>query len=115
MERSDRAWLAGLLEGEGYFQTRPDKRSNALAVTVGMTTTDLDVLEKVVEITQLGSIKPKKETRPNHKPVWEWRAHGGSAATLALAVFPWLRARRKNQVALLLRAYACARARRARA
>lgn len=68
----DAAWIAGLLEGEGSFFPLVREGKRTLART-SMGSCDLDVLERLREITGIGSIlKVARSDRPSHKPHWTW-------------------------------------------
>jgi hypothetical protein len=44
MKSDDLAWIAGFLEGEGYFVTHTSKRGY-VRMRIGATSTDLDFLQ----------------------------------------------------------------------
>jgi hypothetical protein len=46
----DAAWLAGLLEGEGYFQITKSRPNNPTQVLIRLSMTDKDVVEKAAKL-----------------------------------------------------------------
>jgi hypothetical protein len=46
----DAAWLAGLLEGEGYFQITKSRPNNPIQVLIRLSMTDNDVVEKAAKL-----------------------------------------------------------------
>lgn len=46
----DAAWLAGLLEGEGYFQITKPRPNNPTQVLIRLSMTDKDVVEKASKL-----------------------------------------------------------------
>lgn len=66
MNNTDRAWLAGLYEGEGCCSVRDNSKS----VSIIMTTTDKDVIEKVQSIFGSGNVTV--QNRPNRKESYQW-------------------------------------------
>lgn len=50
MNHIDAAWLAGLLEGEGYFQITKPRPNNPIQVLIRLSMTDKDVVEKAANL-----------------------------------------------------------------
>ena len=57
----DAAWLAGLLEGEGYFQITKPKPNHPTQVLIRLAMTDKDVVEKASKLLNV-SINCKAKT-----------------------------------------------------
>jgi hypothetical protein len=88
------AWVAGLLEGEGTFVRRGDKK---LAISVHMT--DRDIIERLQFVTGVGRVRACKKQREHHKPSWRWTvASSKRAKELAMLVYPWLGKRRREKI-----------------
>ena len=66
----DIAWATGVFEGEGYIVLHKQYAS----VRLGMTQSDLDILERMQSIFG-GTIGPKSyKAKPSHwKKTWQWR------------------------------------------
>jgi hypothetical protein len=50
MTNLDTAWLAGLLEGEGYFQITKPRHHHPTQVVIRLSMTDEDVVKKVAKL-----------------------------------------------------------------
>jgi len=87
------AWVAGLIEGEGWITPRPDGASRSVGVNVE--STDRDVIERLADLTGTGNVIRIAHVRPNEKPRWAWRASSRSGARQVLtAILPMLGERR---------------------
>lgn len=82
-------WFAGLFEGEGSFVF-----ANGKPKAMHLTSTDKDVLDRIVEYVG-GSIYPLKKRQSHHKDAWIWASHGSHSVSLAKSIKPYLLARRK--------------------
>jgi hypothetical protein len=101
--RSDEAWawVAGILEGEGWISPAP--RSIRQQVAVAVESTDLDTIERLAALTQVGRIADIKRRSVNHKPSWRWAAYSRADARLILsATLPWLGERRTARARYVL-------------
>jgi len=87
-------YVAGIIEGEGYFH----KNSAALRIIVEMT--DKDTLEYLQKITHMGRIsKPLLKINQKHNTTWTWTvSKRGEVARLLLAIYPLMSLRRKQQI-----------------
>ena len=61
MSEIEYAWLAGLLEGEGYFQITKPRPNHPTQVLIRLSMTDKDVVEKAANLLKV-SINSKAET-----------------------------------------------------
>lgn len=111
MSDTEAAWLAGLLEGEGSFlvwDRKTDGRTVRLdVVRVQMCSTDLDVLERVVEVTGLSRPRPIKAhpDKLGTKPIWQWSIQRkAEVRALTERLLPWLGTRRTEQAQAVLAA-----------
>lgn len=108
MTTLQRAWVAGLLEGEGSFLVV--SRSSHLMATgrVSIQMTDRDVLERLAEIVGTGRVSEVNRTnRPDRKPIYTWKLQA-RADVLALIdqVEPFMGYRRTAQIQLVRFVYA---------
>lgn len=88
----DRAWAAGLFEGEGWI-TNEDK--NLIQLGLGMT--DRDVVERFAAIAGYGSIRQKPDTRQTYnKIMYVWTARKTNEVMRILHfMLPYLGERRR--------------------
>lgn len=91
----DLHWLAGILEGEGYFTCSPTSQ------LVGCEMTDKDILQKIQTFFG-GTIDPKPRKRNNGKPIYRWRAYGTRARGIMLTLYSLLGVRRQKQIKLAM-------------
>lgn len=95
ISETDRAWLAGLVEGEGCFTTA-GRRFKGLRFALHMT--DEDVVRKAHAVTGFGNIRGPV-LREGAKPIWDWTISATvDAVTMALWLFPYLGSRRRARI-----------------
>lgn len=103
--REELIWLAGLLEGEGYFGSRPPRSGYSraqLRVTVKMT--DRDVIERAAALMDAPGVRasgPPKD-KPHWSPYFYCGCYGAKAAALMEAVRPYMGLRRGAEIDRLL-------------
>ena len=91
----DIAWAAGLFEGEGTFEIQKNSRTSCRA---GISSTDLDVLERFHRIVGVGSIRLHKKANyhTSVKTAWYWRTRNREECiTIILLFAPFLGKRRR--------------------
>jgi hypothetical protein len=103
MTEVERAWVAGLLEGEGCFFPIEYKTKGYGPYTyarVAVLMTDLDVLQRLQEITGIGHINgPTPRKDPRHKPIWHWVASKNKESIILMrAVYPLMGERRRARI-----------------
>jgi hypothetical protein len=102
MTAAETAWVAGIIEGEGYFTT---KGSGGLAVRVSMT--DRDIIERLKALTGVGTLYVPRNPRPGEwKQAYTWAVQDRQDAKALLeAILPWLGLRRTAKVEEVLAQY----------
>ena len=94
------AWLAGLLEGEGYFgfteRTMRGKPHVDLIVTIRMT--DKDIIDRAAAIMGRCSCSTQNRTDKNWKMIHQAKCSGRAAADLMRALFPLMGERRNARI-----------------
>jgi|SRR5450755_242947 hypothetical protein len=105
MKSDELAWIAGFLEGEGYFFRQTSKRGY-IRVGIGATSTDLDVLEHLRSLVPHSRIQgPYKPAPPSYgsKPFWKWVLQTRPLVVeMAEQLRPLMGERRRGQVDALL-------------
>ena len=87
-------WVAGLIEGEGWILPAPQGARRGLSVNVQ--STDLDVIERLAELTAVGRVHSIAHVRSGEKPRWAWRVSNRRDTCHVLdAIHPLLGERRK--------------------
>jgi hypothetical protein len=82
------AWIAGLFDGEGCITTKDHK--DGVRLQAQITNTCRPMLEKVRDVTGLGTITTRYRSNPVWKPVNDWRVAGSNAQDILRAIRPWL-------------------------
>ena len=93
MTQSDIAWAAGLYEGEGSLIKRTGRTTWQLTIK----STDLDVLQKFLNIFDVGSIHfcTAPSLKPHWKPIWQYAvSNKGGMHKILTAILPHLGSRR---------------------
>ena len=99
------AWAAGLFEGEGcicvYNRPARGKDSWRRGVTMNLTSTDRDVVEKFASVVGVGSVSTLSEARkakPHHKDQFRWLIASAKDVETVIRLFlPHLCARRSRK------------------
>ena len=103
---TDKAYIAGLFDGEGsiHFKRGPEKKkkhkgkghriSNSLRLSMEITMTDRSVLTWVHEVLGVGTLtkKPRKGKRVDGTPYlmqWRWRCTFRDAYYVCCLIWPW--------------------------
>jgi len=106
IEDVDKAYIAGLFDGEGsvHFKRGIEKKkkhkgegyrlSNSMRINMEITMTDYSVLLWVHETLGVGTLRPKtvKGTRKDgtkYLPQWKWRCTFRDAYYVCLLIWPW--------------------------
>jgi hypothetical protein len=95
------AWVAGLIEGEGWIGPRPESAKRT--PVVGVESTDYDVVERLGRLTELGHINSIINVPPGMKPRWRWsiRSRAGTWRVLT-SILPLLGERRRTRAMCVL-------------
>ncbi len=92
-------WLAGLLEGEGYF--RASVTNSHLSPQIGLNMTDRDVVERAAEMMNSRVTQKSESTaswRMHWKPQFRTSKAGLQALAIMLQVFPFMGERRRKKI-----------------
>jgi hypothetical protein len=103
MSSEEIAWLAGWLEGEGCFSFGG---AGGKYPRISAASTDLDTLEHVLKITNVGNITGRwVDKNPNHRKLWTWTVcTANDVAPLLEAILPFMMERRAARILELLKA-----------
>ena len=96
------AWLAGLLEGEGYFclQTKRLKsptKPRGVYPKIVFVSTDKDICDRVSALfgTSPNYVGPRKD---HYKPVWRALKVGTGASEILRLILPYMGQRRREKI-----------------
>lgn len=95
-------WVAGILEGEGYFgMTKASHHKNYTQCFIKIQMTDEDILEKVAEVLggKVAKLNMDIPSRKNRKQVYAWGIQSQEAVyDTLLRVRPYMGSRRKAKI-----------------
>ena len=108
-ELADRAWLAGIIDGEGcisihhYERGEEGKRYHQFQPFISVGSIDLPLIERIVRITRMNGTRQKTEPGDtDHRGIvtrhsnYEWRVEGTNAIKVIEDVFPNLTIKRNQ-------------------
>lgn len=102
------AWLAGLLEGEGYFGIKKCKRKSKQGVKVHLypkvacAMTDHDVVAKAANLLKTRLYGPYNRKTASGKEVWAIHIHYKYAIALMMTILPLMGERRTARILELI-------------
>lgn len=97
MTELELVWLAGLLEGEGFFGLKK-YHYGVSAPCIQLRMTDLDVVEKAMHLMGLKTYYAEKKVQEGHKTAYTIIAKGTRAAELMRLLHPHLGERRRAKI-----------------
>jgi hypothetical protein len=103
----DVAWLAGFLEGEGYFGQNilAGRSKHVYQPRFEVTSTDRDVVARVAALVN-EKVYPRKRQAPHHKPQFRVIVSNGTkAAAWLMTLWAYMGNRRRRRFTSLLRVW----------
>jgi len=91
MSPTDTAHLAGLIEGEGSIILY--MRRDVIAMRVQVSNTNVELLEKIVSVTGIGSIVKRVSRNANHKDSCWWQINAEAAESILKQIrsYMWMK------------------------
>jgi len=99
LTKSERAWLAGLFDGEGSIVLPKGPHTNSLRLSV--TNTCYPLLEQILSVTGTGAIVNHHTATEKHAQCWYWQCYADNARSLLRQMLPWLIVKREKAEAVL--------------
>ena len=96
-----KAYIAGLIDGEGTITLTRHKKNEFRSPVVSMVNTDKELLA-YIRGHYGGSMCSQKTYKSHHKQAWTWNVSGNRALALLRDVMPFLRSPRKHLRCMLL-------------
>jgi hypothetical protein len=103
LTRAERAWLAGLFEGEGTVGSYPlayerKDGSHLRSPIAAIRMTDEEIVRKVHHLVGYGSVACEPKNNPKWNTTWRWIINGRHGVEHFLkTIEPWLGTRRIEQ------------------
>jgi hypothetical protein len=95
------AWIAGLIEGEGWMS--PGPRTAKRTPVIAVESSDRDVIERIATLTGIARIADIRQRNPACKPGWRWSACSkADTRRLIVAILPRLGQRRTERAQYVL-------------
>jgi len=107
---TDKAWLAAMFDGEGCIGIRRydsfkdgEKKQDGFVIYTVVTNNDIELLDRCIEITGLGSARLKQAAGDtdsrlitSRRDSYGWRLDGNKAVDVIRAIYPFLIAKKKQ-------------------
>jgi hypothetical protein len=91
----DIAWLAGMLEGEGWFGTY----GNGAVPSIHVGMVDEDIIRRLAETFGRNCSAHKRSAKNiKHKDAWYTYVHGADAAAIMMTIYPFMGERRRSKI-----------------
>jgi len=94
----DAAWLAGLLEGEGYFQITKPRHHHPTQVVIRLSMTDKDVVEKAAKLLNNVPINEKAKTTERKTIYAISLTKRDEVEKVLLQILPYMGSRRTQRI-----------------
>jgi intein/homing endonuclease len=98
MSDTEAAWLAGLLEGEGYFQITKPRHHHPTQVLIRLSMTDKDVVEKAARLLNNIPINQKARTTERKTIYAISLSKRDEVEKILLQILPYMGSRRSQKI-----------------
>lgn len=106
IDTKDIVWLAGLIEGEGCFQSsRTGNHATSRTPTIDIQMTDKDVIEHAASILGANPRKPYRHKQGNHKLVYSVVVCGTRAISWMMTLYTLMGERRQAKIKEIIEAW----------
>lgn len=105
LSRTNAAYIAGLIDGEGTVTLTRKHRNENRQLAVSISNTEKPLLEFVLEMIGAGKITGKRTTSSKHSPSFTYAVYNRQALKLLKQIQPFLRTYKSARSALILRDY----------
>lgn len=108
LTEEQKAYLAGLLDGEGYIGLARAKRSKGVykgsnyayaRMVIAMTSPILNIVQEEYNVGKIYPLRPSKNKK--HKDRYDWHIHSNECRSLLPLVIPYLKIKQKQAELLL--------------
>lgn len=96
LSKTEAAWLAGILEGEGWFGDVRSRAGGRRYPIIAVKMKDLDVIQKVADL--FGGMAITNPKTDKGDDIWVVRARGKRAISIMQQVYPFMGNRRRETI-----------------
>lgn len=91
-EKAKWAYVAGLIDGEGYIslRERKDKKDTYTELMLRVTSVHKPTLDKMREVTKVGTVHLIRPPQPPRRALYRWHCGGKEAAAVLRSCQEWL-------------------------
>jgi hypothetical protein len=93
MQETDKAYLAGIIDGEGTIHATIND-SGAMTSWIAVYNTDKDLMDWIEETFIVGGVYQVKRRQKHWKTSYVWKCNGRAGASVLKAVLPYLRVKK---------------------
>ena len=105
LTRTDAAYIAGLIDGEGTVTLGRKHKNDHRQLSVSISSNERPMLEFVLNATGIGWITNKRKNAEHHAASFNWTTHNRQALDLLRQVTPHLQSYKKRRAQLILDRY----------
>ena len=102
---AEAAYIAGLVDGEGSITLTRKHRNENRHLGLTISSTEMQLLQFVVDAAGVGRISNKRASRPNHSHSFAYGVYNRQALQLIEQIYPHLLSYKAERCALVLRNY----------
>ena len=101
----DASYIAGLIDGEGTITLTRKLRGGNRQLIVSVSSTEINLLQHIKEVTGVGRITGKRTYQPHHTPSFTYAVGNRQALIILQQITPYLRSYKAERAALVLKHY----------
>ena len=105
LSKTDAAYIAGLIDGEGTVTLVRKHRNEYRQLSVSISSTELGLLEFVKSRTDAGKITHKRTASEKHSPSYTYAIYNRQALDLLDQVYEYLKSYKRQRSRLILDQY----------
>lgn len=99
------AYIAGLIDGEGTVTLSRKHKNENRQLAVSISSTEIQLLDYVLEHVGVGKITNKKTTQSHHSPSYTYAIYNRQALSLLAQISEYLLTYKKQRTELILQNY----------
>lgn len=100
MEEVEKAWMAGLVDGEGTITIARNKAKgrnrDLFRPILCITNSSLELLQRCKAATNFGGIYKQKKQASHYRQVYRWRVSDSNAVSTIMEIKPYLIAKKRQ-------------------